>query len=148
MTYNFNVREIFMLSVKNIENLVIRTGFLDSDFVVSKVDQYGDLIIATDPDLDFDKLFNKINNFGPLSSKIIDNGTNYFELEDTVYIKTSDRMNHKTKVRYLVSRVFGNIGTEIKAVVVTVDSVINGELKTFQGFRELKEYTNRFVVGE
>lgn len=129
-----------MLTINNIDDFVQTLGINEeSDFNLVNVGN--DYIEVVDQNLDFNVVSNAISNNNVVFRKVIDNGVNYFVIEDTVYIE-----GMKTKVNYLCSKSDIGYGTTIKMIVKSIYAVVSGELKLFTGFEALNSYKERFVV--
>lgn len=130
-----------MLTINVIEDFLQRAGVNEFDFGNGQVAGTGDLVQAFDPDTSFDDVMLAISNYRPYSSRMTDNGRDFVEVQDTIYID-----GIQTKVSYLCSRGENGFGTLVKVMVRSVTCAIRGEVKTFLGFGDLKSYKERFVV--
>lgn len=130
-----------MLTINMIEDFFQRAGVSEFDFGNGQVAVTGDLVKAFDPDTNFDDVMLAISNYRPYSSRMTDNGRDFVEIQDTIYVE-----GIQTKVSYLCSRGENGFGTLIKMMVRSVSCAIHGEVKTFLGFEDLKSYKERFVV--
>jgi hypothetical protein len=130
-----------MLSRKLIDDFTQRMGLDDIEFTLMDKDMSGDIIAMFSPDTDFITVKDAIDKYSPYRSKIVDNGIEYVEIYDTVYIE-----GLRTKVAYLVSTGEQGFGVLIKAMTKSVECYVGGELKSFLSFEAMKAYKDRFVV--
>lgn len=129
-----------MVDVSVIENFLQRIS-VDMDLTEVDRDGYGDIVAAFNPKADFLKVRQAIHDYTPYFSKIVDNGAEFVEIRDSIYVEGS-----RTNISILVSTGEFHKGVMIKVMVKSVNYVIDGEVKTFTGFRALKEYKDSFVV--
>lgn len=130
-----------MLSVKVVEEFVNRMGLSDMNFSLVDTDEYGDIIAVLDPDTDFAKVREAINNYAPYSRNIVDNGLNFYQIDTTIYVD-----GVKTNVSYFCSKNNDGRGTLIKVRVKSLVYSFDGNVKVFTGFRAMEEYKKRFIV--
>ena len=130
-----------MLSNKIAEDFVQRLGLYDVEFTASESDASGDIIAVFAPDTTFQTVKDAIDRYVPYRSKIVDNGLNFIEIHDNIFVD-----GLRTRVAYLIAEGDMGYGVVIKVMTKTVDCFINGELKSFLSFEAMKEYKNRLVV--
>lgn len=130
-----------MLSMNIVDSYLSRIGITDITFSVVGSDATGDLLTLIDPDFSFNTVKDAISK-SFLNSRIIDNGREFIELEDNMYIN-----GDKVVVDILINKYYSNgTGVQIKLMVKRLYHVIDGEMKEFLGFGDLKQYKERFVV--
>lgn len=130
-----------MLSIKVIEDFVQRMGLDEMNFSLVDSDEYGDIVAALDPDTDFEKVRAAINNYTPYARKIKDNGLNFYQIDNTIYVN-----GLKTDVSFMCTKGTNGRGTLIKVRTKSVTCSFDGDVKVFTGFRGLDEYKKRFIV--
>lgn len=134
-------RDIDMLSLKHINDFVSRLPVDDLPDFGDNVIIGSDLVECYAPDFDFSNLNDAIRSYNPYRSRIIDNGVDFVELNDTIYID-----GLKVDVRYLVSKGSYGSGTIVKIVTDAVYAFVNGEYRTFSGFNTYNAFVEKFVV--
>ena len=129
-----------MLDVSYIDNFVSRLPIDSMDFGDNVISN-GDVVECYAPEYSFSIINNAIRSYNPYSSKIVDNGTTFVEVRDTIYVD-----GLKTDVRYLFLQGDFGKGTRVKMITDSVYSYINHEVKQFSGFNTYSAYIDKFVV--
>nr|DAR68428.1 MAG TPA: hypothetical protein [Caudoviricetes sp.]DAT60763.1 MAG TPA: hypothetical protein [Bacteriophage sp.] len=134
-------RDIDMLSFKHVNDFISRLPIDTLPDFGDNVVSSGDLVECYAPDFNFSVLNTAIRSYNPYSSKIIDNGVDFVELNDTIYVD-----GLKVDVRYYVSKGAYGSGTIVKLVTDAVYSFVKGEYRTFSGFNTYNAFIEKFVV--
>ena len=118
-----------------------KTG-LDFDFsAVNEMSE--DYLDATDPDLDFGSVREKILSDRVLSKRVVNQTVVSVELFDTLW----DNDGNKVNISVLFSKGQLGFGTRVKVLVRTIDALVNGSIKSFLSIEAYNNYLKNISVG-
>lgn len=128
-----------MLDFGLIRDFLEKVDIDSSDFVV-KESANKDFIEAFCPDMDFRDCFNKIYGYRPYYIDMVDNGDNFIEVRQDIYIG-----EYSVNLSFLVTVDDYNTGVVVRVTTKRVTAVIDGDIKIFLGFSALDDYLEKFV---
>ena len=115
---------------------------VDCDFSAVK-EASDDYIDVTDPDINFGDVRQKILADTVLSKRLVNQTVASLELFDTMW----DNEGNKINISVILSIGDLGFGLKAKAMVRTIDTMINGNVKSFLSIEAYNNYINSIAVG-
>lgn len=129
-----------MITLKYLEDTFNRIG-VEINTSSSSKDESGDFVSVVDSDTKFSQVRLGVLKNPVFSKKVISQGLNYVELQDSAWI---DGIRVGIKIKVIKSADSQGNGITIKAVVTSVDVVINGKQMRFPSFEAFHIYSDEF----
>nr|DAP72976.1 MAG TPA: hypothetical protein [Caudoviricetes sp.] len=130
-----------MLDVKYINDFIARLSLDENPDFGDNIVLSGDLVECYAPDFDFSILNDAIRAYNPYRARIIDNGVDFLELNDTIYVD-----GLKVDVRHYFAQGAYGSGTVVKLVTDAVYAFVKGEYRTFSGFNTYNAFVDKFIA--
>ena len=130
-----------MLDVKYINDFIARLSLDENPDFGDNIVLSGDLVECYAPDYDFNNLNKAIREYNPYRARIIDNGVDFLELNDTIYVD-----GLKVDERYYFAQGAYGSGIVVKLVTDAVYAFVKGEYRTFSGFNTYNAFVDKFIA--